>query len=111
MENNPLVTRAMRQAIAMTREELAVVLDFHLDAKLAPVLCDRAHAVRADADQLLCPALFQAGDVSFRELAEHQIVSQPPRRVSRASFLPQNAKAGSQPPHHFRKSAYNLAAL
>src|SRR5580658_8598956 len=111
MEHNPLLAPSVGQAIAMTREEFAVVLDFHLDAKLAPVLRDRAYAVRADADQLLRSALFQAGDVRFRKLAEYQIVSQPPRRISRAPLLPQHAKAGSQPPHHFRKRAHNLAAL
>src|SRR5580700_6476702 len=111
MEHNPLVALTVGQAIAMTREEFTMMLDFHLDVKLAPVLCDRAHAVWADADQLLRPALFQAGDVRFRKLAEYQIVSQPSRRITRAPLLPQHAKAGSQPPHHFRESAHNLAAL
>ena len=82
-----LPAAVLREFFAMAREELAVMLDRWSFAVLSPIVRNRAHAVGADGNNLFDPGLSEAFQVLFRQLLEHQVISQPPCRIARAFFL------------------------
>src|SRR5688500_17190638 len=83
--------RDLRQTRDVAREEIAVVLDLHLNPELLPVLGHRPNAMRADREQLDRSCGFQLLLVELGEIRNQQVVAEAADRIARAALLFQHA--------------------
>src|SRR6478672_9545439 len=95
----------------MTGEEFAVMLDFHLSAKFAPVLRHGANAMRTNRNDLLHTGSAEGFEVHFGELVEDEIVSEAACRVAGAALFLEYAETSSKMFHDAREGAHDLAPL
>src|ERR1700685_447595 len=110
VEDNTLAGLNGRKLAGMAGKEFAMMFDFDSPPEPAPVLSHRAHAVRTNGNDLLHGTLFQRGQIDFRELPEHEIVSQTPGRIAGTALFFENAERGAEVAHHSCERTDDLAA-